>query len=72
MAEKNLSEMRAPRREHDTAGPQATGKQDPVYQITSGKQPRKPTVTAVEHPDIKLQSANLKTSRVDFVARRAT
>ena len=40
VAEKNLREMRAPRRERDTAGPQATGKQDPVYQIT-GKQPRK-------------------------------
>ena len=31
VAEKNLREMRAPRRERDTAGPQATGKQDPVY-----------------------------------------
>ena len=41
VAEKNLREMRAPRRERETAGPQATGKQDPVYQITSGKQPRK-------------------------------
>ena len=36
-AEKNLREMRAPRREHTTAGPQSSSKQDPVHQIVSGK-----------------------------------
>ena len=40
-AEKNLREMRAPRRDRDTAGPQAPSKQNPVNQLTSGKQSKR-------------------------------
>ena len=42
-AEKNLREMRAPRRERDSAGSQTVSKQEPVNQI-SGKQFKKPNV----------------------------
>ena len=41
-AEKNLREMRTPRRQCDVAGADTTNKQEPVHQI-SGKQLRKPS-----------------------------
>ena len=44
-AEKNLREMRGPQHECDTVGAQANSKQDPVHQITGGKQPRRQNLT---------------------------
>ena len=41
-AEKNLREMRTPRRERDVAGVETTNKPEPVHRI-SGKQLRKPS-----------------------------